>query len=630
MYRVGLSCVMLTLAIAAAHVVAADAGPAEASETGFSELVRPFLEVHCADCHGGREPEGGLSFERYAESARIQTDYEVWDKVLRVLQEGAMPPADAPQPTDAARQTAIAGIQAELASFDCSAELHPGRVTVRRLNRAEYNNTIRDLIGIDFRPADDFPSDDVGEGFDNIGDVLSLPPLLMEKYLAAAESVVERVLADEQARRRIVIQQVPEDRPDTRVAVFMDNIREFATRAFRRPVADDELQQLLAVARFAADQGSEDDEILAATLAAVLVSPRFLFRIERDPDPDDADGIRNLDDYELASRLSYFLWSSMPDQQLFDLAADGKLHEPETLRAQAVRMLDDPRSRALIDNFVGQWLQLRDLAQLHPDPELFPDFDDELRAAMRRETELMFDSVMREDRSVLDLLAADDTFVNERLARHYGMTGVTGEEFQRVDLPEQRRGILTHAGILLLTSNPTRTSPVKRGKWILDNILGEPPPPPPAGVEELEESAQALGTLRERMEEHRRSESCAICHRRMDPLGFGLENFDAVGAWREFDGRSKIDPSGTLPGDVRFRGPKELIEVLVEQKQDEFVRCVTKKLLTYALGRGLSSQDRCAVDRIGQQLADADFRFRALVGAIVTSDPFVLREAKKD
>ncbi|MGE0378276.1 MAG: DUF1588 domain-containing protein, partial [Planctomycetaceae bacterium] len=247
-----------------------------------------------------------------------------------------------------------------------------------------------------------------------------------------------------------------------------------------------------------------------------------------------------------------------------------------------------------------------------------------------RETELMFDSVMREDRSVLDLLAADDTFVNERLARHYGMTGVTGEEFQRVDLPEQRRGILTHAGILLLTSNPTRTSPVKRGKWILDNILGEPPPPPPAGVEELEESAQALGTLRERMEEHRRSESCAICHRRMDPLGFGLENFDAVGAWREFDGRSKIDPSGTLPGDVRFRGPKELIEVLVEQKQDEFVRCVTKKLLTYALGRGLSSQDRCAVDRIGQQLADADFRFRALVGAIVTSDPFVLREAKKD
>jgi hypothetical protein len=596
----------------------------------FVHTVRPFLMTYCAGCHGGDEPEGGLSFERYEDSARVQTDFEVWEKVRRMLTERNMPPANTPQPAEAELQAAVSAIERELSAFDCTGGPHPGRVTLHRLNQAEYNNTIRDLVGIDCQPAGDFPSDDVGEGFDNIGDVLTLPPLLMERYLAAAEQIVDQALADERARSRILGQSGPAEESDDKRAAFVRNIRAFAGRAYRRPVTEDELERLMDIAKFAHAEGAEHEEILKTVLQAVLTSPHFLFRVEQDPPADDEDGIRALDDYELASRLSYFLWSSMPDDELFRLAAAGTLHEPAVLREQALRMLGDPKSRALIDNFVGQWLQLRDLARVNPDPELFPQFDDDLRRAMRRETELLFERVMREDRSVLELLAAEYTFVNERLARHYGIAGVTGDAFQQVDLPEGRRGLLTHAGILLLTSNPTRTSPVKRGKWILDNILDEPPPPPPAGVEELAEATEVLGSLRERLEEHRSNESCAVCHRRMDPLGFGLENFDAIGAWREMDGRFEIDASGTLPGDVSFSGPDELVQILVEQNGGKFVRCLTKKLLTYALGRGLTSQDRCAVDRIERELAESDYRFRTLIGAIVTSAPFMLREAQKE
>ncbi|MCA9112054.1 MAG: DUF1592 domain-containing protein, partial [Planctomycetaceae bacterium] len=466
-------------------------------------------------------------------------------------------------------------------------------------------------------------------GFDNIGDVLSISPLLMEKYVDAADAIAERVLAHDEARKRIVIQQAPDDDLDKKVAAAQFNIRTFASRAFRRPVGDEELQRLFSLVTFAFEQGSQDDEILRTVITAVLSSPQFLFRVEDDPSSDDG-GIRALGDYELASRLSYFLWSSMPDEELFRLAEDGTLHQPEILQSQIERMLDDPRSQSIIDNFAGQWLQLRDLAHLRPDPTLFPQVDEQLRADMRRETELLFESVMRENRSVLDLLRADFSFINERLASHYGIEGVTGAEFQRVDLPENRRGVLTQASVLLLTSNPTRTSPVKRGKWILDNILNEPPPPPPGGVPELSEAVEALGSLRERMEEHRSNESCAICHRRMDPLGFGLENFDAVGAWRDQDGQFEIDPSGTLPGDMNFSGPVELINILVNEKRDAFCRCLAEKLLTYALGRGLTSQDRCAVDRILEQMHADDDRFETLVEAIVMSDPFLMQESQKD
>ncbi|MCA9077622.1 MAG: DUF1592 domain-containing protein [Planctomycetaceae bacterium] len=598
--------------------------------TDFARDIRPFLRFHCVDCHSGDEPEGGVSLETYEDSARVQTDFEVWEKVLRVLDAREMPPEDSPQPPDAEYLAVIGHIEAELATFDCTGPPSPGRVTIRRLNQVEYNNTIRDLVGIDFQPADDFPSDDVGNGFDNIGDVLTISPLLMEKYFDAAESIADRVLADKDAFDRLIIQKVQDDDLDKKIAAAQVNLRAFASRAFRRPVSDEELERLFGLVLFAFDQGSSDEEIWKSVLSAVLTSPHFLFRVEHDPDPGDEDGIRSLDDYELASRLSYFLWSTMPDEELIRLAGEGTLHEPEVLKAQVGRMLDDPMSISLVDNFAGQWLQLRDLAHLQPDPSRFPSVDETLRADMRRETELLFETIMRENRSVLDLLRADFTFVNERLASHYGMPDVTGEQFQRVILPDNRRGVLTHASVLLLTSNPTRTSPVKRGKWILDNILGEPPPLPPAGVEELKEADEALGSLRERLAEHRENVSCAVCHRRMDPLGFGLENFDAVGAWRDQDGPYPIDSSGTLPGDVQFNGPVELINILVESKRDAFCRCLAEKLLTYALGRGLSSQDRCAVDKILEEARADDDRFRTLIEAIVTSDPFLSREAQKD
>jgi hypothetical protein len=320
----------------------------------------------------------------------------------------------------------------------------------------------------------------------------------------------------------------------------------------------------------------------------------------------------------------------MPDEALFEVAREGRLRDREVLVAQVKRMLADPKSKALVDNFAGQWLQLRDVELLNPNPAQFPNFDDELRVAMRRETELFFESLIREDRSVLDFLNADFTFVNERLARHYAMDGIQGNEFRRVSLGPQRRGVLTHASILLLTSNPTRTSPVKRGKWILDNILGEAPPPPPDDVPALDENAETFGSLREQMQQHRNNESCAVCHRKMDALGFGLENFDPIGAWREKDGRFPIDPSGTLPGGKEFSSAAELMTILVEEKKKEFCRCLTEKMLTYALGRGLDSYDRCTVKDVVHALGETDYRFTTIITEIVTSPPFMLREAARE
>jgi hypothetical protein len=637
-------------------------------------------------------------------------------------------------------------------------------VTLRRLNRAEYNNTIRDLVGVDFQPAADFPADDVGYGFDNIGDVLTISPILIEKYLAAAEQIVQQaivpdpiataptrrlerrsfegaerlgprlllsrkeaaapirferegeylfrvhafsslseddpprltLLVDEQevlselvratreqpqtyeararvpaGTRKLVLrhanprpevsgqgqggdrksplllvesvevrgpvdpppshQRIITCRPDAQRGVHecaREILRTFASRAFRRPVTDEELERLLGLVKLAQDQGDGFEQSIQLALQAVLTSPHFLFRVERDPEPGDPGGVRTLDDYELASRLSYFLWSSMPDAELFTLAREHRLRDPAVLEAQVRRMLRDPKAIALVNNFAGQWLQLRDLAKVTPDPEAFGEFDEELRAAMLRETELFFQAVMQEDRSILDFLDADFSFINERLARHYGISEVKGSEFRRVSLEGSgRRGVLMQASILTLTSNPTRTSPVKRGKWILENFLATPPPPPPAGVEELKEDEDAVlsGSLRQRMEQHRAKPMCAACHSRMDPLGFAFENFDAIGAWRDFDGKFAIDPTGALPGGESFDGARGLAELLKDEKRQDFCRCLTEKLLTYGLGRGLEYYDRCVVEEIADSLAQNDYRFSGLILGIVRSDPFQKR-----
>jgi hypothetical protein len=412
-----------------------------------------------------------------------------------------------------------------------------------------------------------------------------------------------------------------------RMAAARTVLGEFARRAYRRPVRKDEVDRLARYVALAEKEGESWERGIQLGVQAVLVSPHFLFRVEANADPKKAAGKNPLGSYEMASRLSYFLWSSMPDERLFALAAKNALQDPKVLAAEARRMLKDPKAKALADNFAGQWLQLRKLAVVAPDPGRFPNFNEPLRRAMRTETERFFRAVVDEDRSLLDFIDGKFTYLNETLAKHYNIGGVTGDNFRKVALAgDRRRGILTHASILTVTSNPTRTSPVKRGKWVLEQILGTPPPPPPPGVGELpdDEKGALTGTLRQQMEKHRGNPACASCHARLDPIGFGLENFDAVGAWRDKEGEHAINASGTLAGGRSFTGPAELAAILKAQK-DLFARSFSEKMLTYAIGRGVESADRCHVDEIAAAVKKQDYRFSSLITAVVQSDPFRLR-----
>ncbi len=530
-----------------------------------------------------------------------------------------------------------------------------GTVAIRRLNRTEYNNTIRDLFDLDVRPADEFPGDDIGYGFDNIGDVLSTPPILLEMYLAAATKVTAEAFSIPEIRARIMNpgpdlmprvyrQYTPPVRTprldktlpgSTPAAVDPELARQqslynilqaFCDRAFRRPATHDEVTRLLEMVLSAEKDGDGTDDAIGLALRAVLMSPHFLF-LQNGGNRDPASPSQPLptSDFALASRLSYFLWSTMPDEPLFQEAARGNLRRGDSRRRQVVRMLHDPRAYALAENFACQWLQIRKLKECTPDPGLFAEFDDALRDAMLTESVLLFQSVFVEDRSILDLIQADYAFLNERLAGHYGITGIRGAGFQRVSLSGSARGgVLTLGSVHAVTSNPNRTSPVKRGKWILETILGTMPPPPPSGVEALDERqplSKAM-TLRQQMARHQTDAACKSCHGRMDPLGFSLENFDAVGRWRKSDRGQEIDATGQLPEGEAFEGPTGLKKALLRQP-DVFARCLAEKLLTYALGRGLNRSDRHAVDRIVATVKLNDYRFSALVIAIVESEPFL-------
>ena len=436
---------------------------------------------------------------------------------------------------------------------------------------------------------------------------------------AAAEMVPE-------THRRIFFKRATRD---TEPQVAREVLGAFAKRAYRRPVTPAEVERLMKLYDFARRNGEPFEGGVAQALKGVLVSPNFLFRGELQPEPDNPKSVHAVNEFALASRLSYFLWSTMPDAELFALAERGQLRK--NLDAQVRRMLADPKSRALVENFAGQWLQLRNLAIIQPDKKLFPTYDAKLRAAMARETELLFETVLREDRSVFEFLTADYTFVNERLAKHYGLAGVTGEDFQRVSLKGQpRAGVLTHASILTLTSNPTRTSPVKRGKWVLENLLATPPPPPVPNVPELEQQKQLTGTLRQKMEQHRANPTCASCHTKMDAIGFGLENYDAIGAFRSQDAGAAIDPSGELSVAEKFQGPVDLAKLLATKKQEDYVRCLVEKLLTYSLGRGLEYYDRPAVKGIADGLAKRRHTFSGLVLEVVNSVPFQKRRGEGD
>jgi hypothetical protein len=585
----------------------------------FRSQVVPFLGRYCTRCHGGSKPKGGLPLELYRDESSIEPNSaKAWRKVINNVRSHEMPPARRRQPTSAEIDSITSWLDERVRHVETAAQAD--RISLRRLNRAEYNNTVRDLLAVKFHPADDFPADEVGYGFDNISDLLSVAPILMEKYLAAAEKIATAVFRDEKAKERLLACPPGKQTKSERAPHILGSL---ASRAYRRPVTHAELDRLVRFVDLAESHGDTFEAGIRLALKAVLVSPHFLFRVELGSQGKERNGPCPIKDYELASRLSYFLWSSMPDDQLFEHARRKTLRTSGVLESEVRRMLHDPKSQAFVENFAGQWLQTRNLKVAAPDPIRFPDFNDGLRTAMIRETEMFFQVILREDRSILDFVDANYTFVNERLARHYGIKGIKGANFQRVELPPERGGVLAQASVLTVTSNPTRTSPVKRGKWILENLLGAPPPPPPPGAGDLNESKEVADSesLRKRMEQHRANPNCASCHERMDPLGFGLENFDATGAWREREGKFAIDASGTLPGGQTFKGPRELRAIL-KTRSDAFCRCLTEKLLTYALGRGVEPFDQPAVDRICQTTTANNYRFFRLIIEIIKSAPF--------
>jgi mono/diheme cytochrome c family protein len=590
----------------------------------FERVILPFVDDNCYDCHGDGEHKGGLALDSLTGAAAMLQHRAVWTKVLSRVRSGEMPPRDGPDPKPAEVRQALLSIDAALSDLGDRIQ-EPARLTVRRLNRVEYVNTVRDLLGLPaFNGGEDFPKDENGDGFDNNADLLTVSPLLFEQYLKTADQAVEQLLKDKKATARLMITGYPKETFYNKAAYAHQVLAAILPRAYRRPVSQAELDRVYKfVALSFAQNGEQARNGLGLALRAILVDPNFLFRVELD-DAGSRDGFPDIPaDYQLADRLSYFLWSSMPDAELFGLAASGRLHDPAVLRLQVRRMLLDPKAAALSKNFAGQWLLLRNLDQSAPNAAMFPQFNRDLRESMRRETEMFFATVVSEDRSIMDFIDGRFTFVNGPLAKLYGIPGVTGPEFQRVTLTgNQRGGILTQASVLTVTSNPTRTSPVQRGKWILDNILNQPPPAPPDNVPALDDAHRQLtGTMRQKMAQHRTDPNCAVCHQAIDPLGLALENYDPIGAWRDKEGGEPIDVSAVMPNGRAFNGAQGLKEIL-RAHQDDFRRCLVEKMLIYSLGRGLDYGDRHAVDRICSELARDQDRFSSLILAIASSDLF--------
>ena len=780
--------------------------PAPAA-VNFRHNIEPILEEYCYDCHGDGHAKGKVAFDELSDVDLTQRS-DLWFRALKNLRANIMPPADKPRPSPAEQQQISDWIKYQAFGIHPD-DLDPGRVTLRRLNRIEYGRTIHSLLGVDFPSEVELPPDDTGHGFDNIGDVLSVSPLLLEKYLQAAETIVNSVVpqtsrmvpvsvatgrdfrdydntgqgstagdgddpspgfrksigwpldyrkaitvahtfaaphydtyrlainlelkgpfnfdparclltikidgvtrAEEklgwQSRKPMqfafaepwkagshevsfAVEPLPpaELPPDAPPADFVDKqplevriisvqvqgpfdevsmvepaayrkffsrgappaaapereryareiLGEFAARAFRRPVDDAMLTRLAGLAGgVEKEPGGSFEKGVSRAMMAILASPHFLFRFEQAEPADAGTPFPRVDEFSLASRLSYFLWSTMPDEILFSLAKRGELRS--SLAAQVERMLRDPQAAALVRNFTGQWLQARDVEfvpinkrtvlGLPPhkrgDPRI--EFDMETRRAMRAETEMVFDHIMHGNRSVLELIESNYTFLNEKLAKEYGVPGVTGKDMRLVTLPDDspRGGVLTEGTVLAVTSNPTRTSPVKRGQFILQNILGTPAPPPPPNIPPLEEAKSAFGgrepTLREMLAIHRQDALCSSCHERMDPLGLALENFNAAGNWRTTEAGQAIAPAGKLITGEEFNNVSELKHIITHERRADFYRCLTEKLLTYALGRGLEYGDVETVDRIVNRLEQDTGRFSTLLLGVIESAPF--------
>jgi len=607
---------------------------APATQDSFAAKVQPLLGKYCYKCHGPQlKPKADLNLTKYSSEASIRENRKVWKEVLTKTLVKEMPPEDfQPQPTQEERDTISRFIEAALDRVDPNAPKVAGRVVSHRLNRIEYRNTIRDLLGVDYNPFNDFPHDDVGYGFDNIGDVLSMPPLLLEKYVAAARKIADQAVTGKDKDKLIFISKPGgaaepatagvAAKPKTNRDFAKDCLTKLGTRAFRRTVQSDEIERLLKLYDAGEKQeGGEFEKAMKLPIRGLLISPNFLLRVEAEGFADTYP----LTPFELASRLSYFLWSSMPDDELLELAKSGKILNQKELEAQTLRMLKDPKAFALADNFTPQWLQIRRLEDMKFDAGRFPAADAQMRKDMIQETVLFFEAVMKEDLSVLNFLDADFTFVNDRLARLYGLAG--GGNFQKIKLSDPRRGgVLTMAAVLAATSDPDRTSLVKRGKWVLETILATPPPPPVPDAANLKDDPEAARLpLRQRMEKHRTDPNCASCHKRMDPIGFGFENYDAIGAWRDQDQGKPVDSAAELPDGKKFNGPIELKKILKERK-GEFLEGFTEKLLTYALGRGVEPYDGPVVKQIADTVAKREYKFSSLILEIVKSYPFMYRQ----
>jgi len=583
--------------------------------------MQPLLTQYCGKCHGEKGGASGISLGAFHDVIAIQKDQTTWRKVITRIRERTMPPPGTPQPSQEQRNLVSDWLTKTLNNTDPSLlPKNPGRVLIHRLSRQEYNNTVRDLFGVTSNPADKFPADGGGGGgFDNNADTLFVPPILMERYLITAGEVL-----DEGSQVKLFFVKPSKTLPARAAAQKI--LTRYATLAFRRPVEPAEIERLMRLFDKAKAAGDDFEAATKFALKGALVSPNFLFRVERDRPTPNAYLIS---DYELASRLSYFLWASMPDDQLFAAAAAGRLHKPEVLDKEVKRMLQSPKSRAFSDSFAGQWLRARDLyTTAHPDGNQFKDYTPTLRDAMYAETIDFFDSVVREDRSLLSLLDADYTYLNEELAKHYGIPGVSGSEMRRVQLADDRRGgVMTLGSVLVQTSYPLRTSPVLRGKWVLEQILGSPTPPPPPNVGTLpaDDAPRQGQTFRHRLEEHRKNPACAACHSRMDPIGFGLENFDAVGRWRTVASGAPVDASGVLTTGEKFNGPGELKKLMLQRKE-EFLTNLTEKMLAYALGRGLEPYDLPTVRKITEAVKKDNYRSSALILEITRSYPFQYRK----
>lgn len=647
--------------LAALMLASAPAFAEEAAPISFETQVLPLIATYCMDCHNGIDLKGDLDLERFETMGMVTESIAVWQRSAMRVKNFEMPPKKDSHPQPSQEERDLIAKWADSLKFDAadcqslaseeSVNWYPGYVMSRRLNRFEYQNTVRDLLGVQIDIVSLFPADGAGgEGFDTDGGALFLSAIQIEKYLEAADLAIDAVLPIAEQKSRIppgefprrVTHIDPRPTPDdlkrraarealvTAEPGFPLDPREAATavltdflpRAWRRPVTPDEIDRLLALFDKAYDRGDGYEASLRLAFKGALVSPHFLFLVEPEP---SRPGVYELGDFPLAARLSYFLWGTMPDEELFALAAEGKLRDDTVLTAQILRMLRDSKSAGLGDLFGAQWLGISQFGEItRPDEHRYPEFTPEIAAAMRAEASLVFHRIIKNDRSLLELIDADYTFANEPLAAIYGIDGVTGPEMQLVTLADDTRGgVLGMGAILTATSHPLRTSPVLRGKWVLEQLLGDRVPPPPPNVPQLPEDERHFEgkTLREQLEAHRENPDCAGCHSRMDPLGFGLENFDPIGRWRTDQAGLPIDAAGELPSGQKFSGPAELKQVILAQK-DQFARNLSRKLLGYALGRSLTQYDECVVDKCLAALQQNEYKPSALFTEIALSYPF--------